>query len=356
MGWYYPSEWMDVIQPGKVNMIIDGQFGSTGKGLIASAIAMENHIDLAIGRLSPNAGHTFYWDGKKCVSKMLPVAGIIQKRTGIHLSAGSVIDVDRFFQEIEEFDIDPSKVTIHPRAAIVTPEDKEEEQDQQGVKTIASTQSGTGAARASKIMRKNPLAMNEPRLKEFIYPEYWDLSELERAKLCVLVESGQGLDLGLNFGYQYPNCTSIDVIPAAILGDIGAHPTELGKVIMSMRTYPIRVGNITEDGEMVGYSGDVHPDSREISWDDLDMEPELTTVTHRPRRIFTFSQKQYEKSLYYIRPDYVFLNFVNYLTQEDIHYKWFKKMMGIRKPDFVGVGPEIKDVYTFDDWYAYMNK
>lgn len=64
----------DFILPDKCNLIIDGQFGSTGKGLIASAIAEQCHVDLAVGRLSPNAGHTFYLDGKKNVTKLLPVA------------------------------------------------------------------------------------------------------------------------------------------------------------------------------------------------------------------------------------------------------------------------------------------
>jgi adenylosuccinate synthase len=149
-------------------MIIDGQFGSTGKGLIANRIALDNTIHVAVGRLSPNAGHTFYYQEKKYVTKMIPVAGIIQERSTIFLSAGSVIDVDILLKEMKEFDIDEERILIHPRAAIVTKEDKEVELLKDGIIKIASTQSGSGAARASKIMRSNLLAYNHPKLKRMI--------------------------------------------------------------------------------------------------------------------------------------------------------------------------------------------
>lgn len=340
----------DFVIPGKINMVVDGQFGSTGKGLLASAIADCNHIDLAIGRLSPNAGHTFYINGKKCVTKMLPVAGIMQKRSTIFLSAGSVIDVDILLKEMEEFSIDRDKVIIHPRAAIVTDEDKEIESEENGVKKIASTQSGSGSARASKIMRKNPLARNDKRISDMISHDYV-LSDILENDLCCLVETGQGFDLGLNFGLDYPHCTSIDVIPSAILADIGMHPRDIGNIAMCIRTYPIRVGNITDGTELIGYSGDVYPDSKEISWEDIGQVPELTTVTKRIRRVFTFSLIQYKRALFYIRPDYVFLNFVNYCKYPDvIEEEWFKGMMNIRKPDFVGIGPNMEDVIPFDEY------
>ncbi len=127
----------DFVISGKCNIILDGQYGSTGKGLIANRIALDNTVHLAVGRLSPNAGHTFYFRGKKYVTKMLPVAGIIQERSTIFLSAGSVIDIDILFKEMEEFDIGEERLLIHPRAAIVRKMDKDTEQDKNGVIRIA---------------------------------------------------------------------------------------------------------------------------------------------------------------------------------------------------------------------------
>lgn len=48
-----------MLQEGKLNLLLDGQFGSTGKGLFAHYIGCTNHIDIAISNASSNAGHTF---------------------------------------------------------------------------------------------------------------------------------------------------------------------------------------------------------------------------------------------------------------------------------------------------------
>lgn len=339
----------DFIIPDKCNLIIDGQFGSTGKGLIASAIAAHCHVDIAVGRLSPNAGHTFYYNSRKYITKLLPVAGIMQPKSTIYLCAGSVIDPDLLEREIKEFDIDPDRIVIHPRAAVITPEDKEREQSPDGIVKIASTQSGSGEARASKIMRKNPLVQGISSLQRYIHTHF-DLYDLlqEKHGLNVLIETGQGFDLGLNFGYNYPYCTSIDVIPSAVLSDLGCHPHDLGNVMMAIRTYPIRVGNVSDsEGREIGYSGPVYPDSQELTWEELEQKPERTTVTKRIRRVFTFSEQEYLRSLRYIRPTHIFLNFINYLGPRSVLDVFHK--LNIQRPTHVGYGPRIDQVCPWDD-------
>lgn len=336
------------IKSGKANIIIDGQFGSTGKGLIAAAISEYNHIDISIGRLSPNAGHTFYFNDKKCIVKMLPVSSIIHKRSTIYLSAGSVIDLEILIKEINEFNIDTNRIVIHPRAAIISDNDKKIEANKSGVASIASTQSGSGSARANKIMRKAKLAQDYISKFEKLGIEVYEIPIhfYMDSGVNILIETGQGFDLGLNFGYNYPHCTSVDVIPSAVLADIGIHPCYLGNVMMSIRTFPIRVGHIIENNKIIGNSGPVYPDSNELSWKELNKPAELTTVTKRQRRIFTFSIQQYQRSLEFIRPDFVFLNFINYLREEDLIM--FKKNIHLRKPDFVGYGPYTYQVCPYD--------
>lgn len=329
------------IVPGKMNMIYDGQYGSTGKGLIAARIATDNHIDVTCTRLSPNAGHTFYIGDKKCVTKMLPVSGIINPNTSIFIGFGSVIDVDCLFREIKQFNIDPMRIVIHPRAAVVTDADKRKEQEQDGVVTISSTQSGSGAARASKIMRNNPLAFRTPSLEQFIGDA--PLKHMLDHGASVFVETSQGYDLSLNVGFSYPYCTSTDVTPSAILADFNMHPRYMGNSIMAVRTYPIRVGNTTDEhGAEIGYSGPVWSDSEELSWEELGQKPELTTVTKRTRRVFTFSLEQYRQAVYNLEPSHVFLNFINYLRPEDSEL--ITEISKIRIPDYVGYGPKIEDV------------
>ena len=61
-----------------VYALFDGQFGSSGKGLLAAAIgqAFKDDIDLVTTNAGPNSGHTAYIDGEKVVLHQLPMAGV----------------------------------------------------------------------------------------------------------------------------------------------------------------------------------------------------------------------------------------------------------------------------------------
>lgn len=333
------------IVSGKLNMIIDGQYGSTGKGAIAARIAMDNHIDIACARLSPNAGHTFYYNDRKYVTKLFPVAGIIAKRNTIYFGPGSVINLEIFKRELHDFDIDPNRIIIHPRTAVITEDDLKMEAEPGGIIKIASTQSGSGAARASKIMRSNPLAQGTKELQKYLNPQF-DLQDYLDAGVSALAETGQGFDLSINAGLDYPHCTSIDCLPSAILADFCLHPGYLGNIMMTIRTYPIRVGNPTdEQGKEIGESGPIYKDSQECAWEQLGFIPELTTVTKRIRRIFTFSEIQYLRALRLIKPTHIFLNFINYLKEEDLNKFKFTK---IPCPTHVGYGPTLEEICPWE--------
>ena len=94
-----------MLKPGKLNITIDGQFGSTGKGLLNSYIAAHSTIDVAISNASPNAGHTFDLnDGKgKRTCFHLPVSGVVNSNTIIYLGAGSMIDPELLGWELKYF-------------------------------------------------------------------------------------------------------------------------------------------------------------------------------------------------------------------------------------------------------------
>lgn len=325
----------------KLNLIIDMQFGSTGKGLLAAFLSSFYHFDLSISNLSPNAGHTFEYNGGFAVSKQIPICCILNKRCGAYLTAGSIIDVDMLFKEIEQFDIDPDKIMIHPCAAIITKEHKEGESNfDSSVKKIASTMSGTGFALSDKIRRSSKLAKDIPELKSMV--DVLDLHFLMDQGCSLLMESCQGFDLSLN-GLFYPHCTSRDVTVSSMLNDAQVHPSYLGDVYGCMRTYPIRVGNIVENGNEVGNSGEFYPDSVELNWESLGLPDEYTTNTKRVRRVATFSRTQYERALNILRPNYVFLNFVNQLQKE--HEKDLKKILDeTQYPYFFGYGPKIRDI------------
>jgi adenylosuccinate synthase len=97
---------------------------------------------------------------------------------------------------------------------------------------------------------------------------------------------------------------------------------------------PIRVG---------GDSGGCYPDQEELSWEELGLEPEVTTVTNRVRRVFTYSRAQIEESCWWCQPDLVFLNFANYMTKEETA-QIVAHIDDISTVRWVGFGPTYHDV------------
>lgn len=293
-------------------VLVDGQFGSTGKGLIAAALAecFWNRVDVVISNAGPNSGHTSYYNNEKIVLKQLPTFSVIAKMRSeveyslTHLSAGAVVDTALLKKECLQYGIE--SITVHPNAALVTPMDREI--DKENVFNIASTGQGVGPALIRKLHRV-PLGIfgngtfPDPDIACQRMPPFHSFR-------CFL-EIPQGFSLGINSRF-YPNVTTRECSVSQALADAGMPPSFHRKTIMAVRTFPIRVGN-TEHS-----SGGYYPDQVEIDWTGLRVQPETTTVTGRIRRVFTWSKQQYRDSLEALAPDVVFLNFCNYLSLNEL--------------------------------------
>jgi len=351
---------LEVLKPGKATVVLGGQFGSEGKGLAAAWLSGQGKVDIATTNAGAQSGHTTRWrNGDKLVCYHLPTVGVLQK-TSCYLNAGSIISPEGLISEMIATKVNPSLVTIHSRAAVIDDMDRRTEgQEASSVAAIASTQKGVGEALSRKIRRSSPLAYRVESLAGFI--SEIDLNAELKADRVVTVEVPQGTDLSIN-GQFYPYCTSRDCTVGAGLSDAGIHPSFLGDVIMVVRTYPIRVGNLTgADGKEIGFSGPFYPDSKELSWDDFPgVEPEKTTVTGRIRRIATWSDRQYANALQINRPTAVMLNFINYFRGSEELLMRVERMrsvewsLGIHPAHLYCVGPCVEDVLEIDEAYEWL--
>lgn len=358
------------IQEGKASVLVDGQFGSTGKGLLAAFLASQPHndVDYAVTNASANAGHwTKFANPNKddFVCFHIPTFGVIQQDARIYLDAGAIIDPDVLNREVEELGIDRKRIYIHPHAAVISEDGKTTERAAECYATaIGSTQKGVGEALSDKI-RRDPYAVAtmDRRLNDFNV-EAVNLNEEMLAGARVSVEVPQGYSLGIDAGF-YPYCTSRNCTVAQGLSDAGIAPSALGRVAMSLRTFPIRVGHIyDEDGNKIGDSGPVYPDQHELKWDYFPgVTPEKTTVTGRVRRIFEWSRKQYRDALLENAPDIVFLNFMNYLNRLDEReyfalraIKDYKRVLDKTPSVLYGYGPNVADVKTSIYGGSYVEK
>lgn len=350
----------------KVHMIMDFQFGSTGKGLLAGYMAKRNDYDTAICSFATNAGHTYLDQSRDLhvMTQQLPTAITSPTVKKIILGPGALIHPQTLAEELDRYSkyMEGKRLIIHPHAAIVENYHRDLEIEW-GMSKMGSTTKGVGAAAIERI-RRTPKGANvaDVRLHQ---PGYFGLGEyvvgleeyrenLEYAE-NVLIEGAQGFGLSMYHGF-YPYCTSRDVTPWQIAADCGV-PFKWASYIEifgTLRTFPIRVNNRD------GHSGPGYDDQREIDWSEIGVEPELTTVTKLPRRIFSFSQKQLVDAVWHCGQywkTHLFLNFANYVKDlSDLQKLIFEierpRHYMMNGPDIthLGFGPDDCDVVTREDF------
>lgn len=265
----------------KLTVVVGGQYGSEGKGAIAAHLSRGyREQDVAIRVAGPNAGHTAYDDdNREWKLRAVPVAAVTSRNCQLHIAAGSEIDVDVLFREIDELDGAghnvSERLTIHPSATLIEARHLNAEESAGLVGRIGSTGKGIGAARADRIMRRAMLAGDLAALERrnlISEPGTFDLDGLR----SVLVEGTQGYGLGLHTD-RYPQVTSSDCRAIDFLSMAGISPWAdcimSTQIVIVARMYPIRVA---------GNSG---PLKDETTWEALGLPEERTTVTNKVRRV-----------------------------------------------------------------------
>jgi len=304
--------WFD--KPGAY-VLVDGQFGSTGKGLIAGALAefFYDRVDMVLSNAGPNSGHTSYYGDEKIVLKQLPTFPVIARKASgwspiaTVLTAGAVIDPAILAKETALYGIRP---ILNRNAAVIDASDREA--DVQNVRAVAGTGQGVGPAIIKKLGRGERAVVGQ--LPDWFDPMFVSgpfMPQPEFRDTVMFLEVSQGYSLGINSGF-YPHVTTRECTVSQALSDAGLPPSMFRKSIMSVRTFPIRVGN-TE-----GSSGPCYPDQMETSWDRIGVEPEYTTVTKRVRRVFTWSDIQFKQAVFANAPSVIFCNFVEYLRKDQV--------------------------------------
>jgi len=290
-----------------ITTILDGQYGSCGKGAYAAWLAKQENPDVAVRTGSPNAGHSIHVGDEVIALRHIP-AGCISPNTRLVIPAGALINIDVLMAEIAELERMGVEVAgrlwIDPRATVIDP--KHEQAETHMREFNGSTREGIGACRAARSMRQamkiGAVSAATGIFEGMVRKPIWLDADCRGGN--VHVEMTQGYGLSREFG-AYPFVTSSNIVPAQALVEMGVTCWDV-RVHMLMRTFPIRVA---------GNSG---PLDAECDWDDLCAEsggyiqPERTTVTKLVRRIGRWSEHQAIESARAIQPDRVILMFGDY--------------------------------------------
>jgi adenylosuccinate synthase len=349
---------------GKANFIIDQAWGSSGKGKISTYLVDKYGITNVSSANLPNAGHSaIFDDGTKFVAKAIPTALILKKVKGIGLngfiSPGSGFSPKQLVKEW--YECGKPNIFIHSRALYVTDEHAaRERQGSESTKHIASTMQGSATALVDKILRKSdasvvssiPLETVLQGLLQDVDCQKYLAGGIEEALAKIQVvdafefrnlthntldnghtwlhEGSQGYALSIDHGSHYPFCTSRNCSVQASMDYMAIPPSMVGDIYMNLRTWPIRVGNVVENGEQKGYSGGFYEDCHEVTWEQVAAaagmpkeeaeklaERERTTVTKRIRRVCTFSWIGLKDAVRVNGVTKISVNFVQYLNWKD---------------------------------------
>ena len=312
-----------------VDVLVGGQWGSEGKGHIASFLAPEYQMLVRVG--GPNAGHKVFEREGEFTFHQLPSGCRTNLSAYVLIAPGAVVNAARLVTEIRNAQVEATRIAIDPNAMVIDRRDAAFE-DRTLKRWIASTAQGVGAATARRLMRGAlgpglfrpralqivTLARDVKELKPWVRETRPLLDDAFNRGERVFVEGTQGTGLSLYHG-DYPHVTSRDTTVAGCLSEAGIAPTRIRKIVMVVRTYPIRVGD--PEGSPGMTSG---PMGRELSMEEVGnrsgldpdrlRERERTSTTNRPRRIAEFSWAQLRRSASLNGPTDIALTFADYLA------------------------------------------
>jgi adenylosuccinate synthase len=285
---------------GKVQIIVGGQFGSEGKGMVAGHLASKFEDLTAMRVAGPNAGHTVLGrcppgcnevpvgepdpahapESHPWKLQQIPVAAVTSTSARLLIGPGSEIHLPTLFREVDSLDAAGYRVSdrlvIDPGATMLEAAHVQQETAYGLVAKIGSTGKGVGAARAARLMREARLAIDEPAIDDWIAVPGFAQQVVHHGG-NLQIEGTQGYGLGLHAGF-YPHCTSSDCTAIDFMSMAGISPwsdaylTDL-EIWIVFRAYPIRV------------AGESGPLFKETTWGALNLPGEFTTVTGRERRV-----------------------------------------------------------------------
>lgn len=302
---------------GSVDVIVGGQYGSEGKGNIASYLAPEYDVLVRVG--GPNAGHkVFRPEEDPFTFHQLPSGALANGAAKLVLGAGAVISLDWLKREIAALTVTVDRLAIDPQAMIIEQADIDWETSELK-NEIASTAQGVGAATARKILRSPKfgvrLARDIPELKHYVKDTVEVLADAMSLGQRIMLEGTQGTSLSIHHGY-YPHVTSRVTTSTGCLAEAGLAPQHVRRVVMVSRTYPIRVGD-TDTGKTSGFMSQKIDLATVADRSGLDvkqlMAVERTSTTNRDRKIAEFDWWQFRRALLLNGATDIALTFADYI-------------------------------------------
>ena len=316
-----------------VDVVIGGQYGSEGKGHIASYLAREYDVLVRVG--GPNAGHKVFEEPSPYTFHHLP-SGTRCTEARLIIGPGAVVNIEGLLNEINDCQIDVRRLSIDPQVMVIEKRDVRNEERTLEM-DIGSTAQGVGYATSRRIIGRGRkrggnvvrLAKDIKILRPFLSESYEQFERAFAQGKKILLEGTQGTGLSLYHG-RYPHVTSRDTTVSGCLAEAGISPGRIRKIVMVCRTYPIRVGNAPTTGQTSGFMS--QPTSKaeiarraSIPVREL-YQRERGSTTHRPRRVAEFDWALLRKAAALNSPTDLALTFTDYVDIRNREARRFEQL------------------------------
>ena len=266
----------------KVDVILGLQWGDEGKGKLVDVLSHQYDV-VARFQGGPNAGHTLYVQGKKCVLHQIP-SGVLSPHTENLIADGVVLDPIELQKEVlDTRQITPNiehRLHISKGAHLILPIHKlldQQEEKYRKDEKLGSTLKGIGPCYQDKYARRSlrvaditspTFAQKYERIEswyniektsDYIYEKekfIQALTYLQTLSLVegvsfvksrlqkgqrILAEGAQGTLLDINYG-TYPFVTSSHTSIGSVCIGLGIGPKDIGKIYGVSKAYCTRVG------------------------------------------------------------------------------------------------------------------
>jgi adenylosuccinate synthase len=279
-----------------VDIIFGLAWGDEGKGKISAKLAKDYDYVCRFNG-GANAGHTFYIDGKKVVTHLIP-SGICFGKKSI-IGSNCVVNAEDFFNETDYLDkmgFDVSLIKISPNAHIVT-KDHIELDKQKFATKLGTTAKGIGPCYADKALRTGVQAR-----EVFDANWLWD----EKFDGSVLCEGAQSFWLDINRG-NYPYVTSSECLPYSACS-LGFSPKKIRNIYGIAKMYDTRAGVdpyfdlLDEETQLIAKLGN-----------------EFGATTGRPRKVKWLNLDKLQEAIEVSGTNILYLNKGDILVQANIY-------------------------------------
>ncbi len=142
-----------------LHIVGGGLWGDEGKGKICAYLSLTDDFDYVVrAGGGSQVGHTIS-PGKSV--RQVP-CGLVNKRSKLLISRGTIINPEILLKEMAEYGVE-DRLQIDYGCTII--EQRHIDAEKELVERIGSVGTGTGYARADRVLRKAKLAKDVPELK-----------------------------------------------------------------------------------------------------------------------------------------------------------------------------------------------